>query len=114
MSESTRLLVMTVTCELHDASLHLLTSSPFLISQIRTSSFAPTIACPEPDDFGPGFATEITFESEETINPKVSESSYLLYDLTISNHVSLLCGLSNKISRIRSSVLRLEFLGVAI
>lgn len=73
---------MAVTCALQSASRHWLSSSPFLTSQQRTSSLAPTIARPAPvrravPETSSSLA-QTAFDEAEATRPKVLECSNFL------------------------------------
>lgn len=61
---------MDVTTALHFSSFHVLTSSPVLLSQVRTCSFAATMLCPVPglDDVPLGVQTRLAVLDTTTPN----------------------------------------------
>jgi hypothetical protein len=81
ISGSVLLCAMAVTCDLQSSSFHRFRSSPFLMSQHKTSSFAATTARPEPvlrvEEFDPSAAQTI-FDVLELTSPKEFECSYFL------------------------------------
>ncbi len=71
---------MAVTSALQLLSRHLLSSSPFLTSQHKTSSIAPTYARPAPVDEEAVSDVHSTLEEAEVIAPNVCECSYFLVE----------------------------------
>lgn len=89
ISSSVLLCVTTVTCALQEESFHLPSSSPFLISQHRTSSPAPATALPAPVwRATPAIAssrTQIAFDDADVTSPKVFECSNFLKEIMVSH-----------------------------
>ena len=86
MSGSALLFAIAVTSALQLLSFHRLRSSPFFTSQHKTSSSAPTIARPAPEERVAAFCAfsafssgaHTAFEEAEVTMPKVFECSYFL------------------------------------
>jgi hypothetical protein len=79
MSLSVGLWTIAVTCALQLLSFHRPSSSPFLRSQHKTSSFAGAMALPPPMFREvSASADQITFAVPELMRPKVFECSYFL------------------------------------
>jgi hypothetical protein len=90
ISLSVVLWTIAVTCDLQLLSFHRLNSSPFLISQHRTSSFAGTMALPAPVFREVSVsADQIAFDVLELTRPKIFDCSYFLRQCALVS--GLLC-----------------------
>lgn len=88
MSGSASLCAIVVTAAVHVLSFHLLSNSHFFTSQHSTSSSAPTMALPAPEErfeAVPALSSGVqtAFEVPDVTTPKVFECSYFL-DLSAS------------------------------